>query len=549
MNSQSALCIVACLLLVLVIAGFYFYYGAFRHPFWASSFMILSACIPTIMVSGILPYDIALSMNTNENNTDLRLTITLEILYWVSFALTWIIVPFLVSYLSYSHTLSVKHRLFMVIRENLIIYGIAALLIFIALIIMIATKKLTIKTIPSMFVALSNGYGLVLLSLSYGFGFVAFPRYLWQSADPALKYKHKIDQLYKEINKCAHSVADADAALEHFRIAEENVEGDMATRFIALGKSRCDKLNLLKSALPIPDKFYTSQCTNKKINAVRKIDWKNCTETNIEDFLCLMDQTAESLDQCKNFIMAVSKQAEKALFAYKSAFSRKNISKIAKTGKRIFAVFIMIVVAICYWSEISLIPLKPQLNLFYHLSRMKISPSASQFFISFPIISFLYFIGGWTLVKARVGQFYRFIPHASNANTLNYWAILICRLGPTIGYHYMLQIGAKGTSFAKVMGVMDKVILIGDYWNYFSPILMILFSLFIGFDLWDKIKGFCCCCGEYAETFSIEEEKNLLLGEEVLRELSIDVNNWIEENPHLSVANINRQLNTEIDDI
>lgn len=435
----------------------------------------------------------------------------------------------------------------MVLRENLIFYGIAGILFAIAIIIMLATHKLKINTIPSLFVALSNGYGLVLLCIAFGYGFVELPRRLWLTADPGYGYRIKLNQMYKEINLCAESVANADASLDIYRIAEENINHDMISKFISLCKNKADRINLLKSSLPIPDKYYSSQPTNKMINVVRKTDWSTCTLSNIEDFLCLLDQTAEALDQCKNFVLATSKQAERALYDYKSSFSNKIKPKITKIFKKILSIILIVIFGIiCCWGEVTLVFSKPQINLLYAITNSGIPIGTKQALFTFPYISFLLFIGGWTLINARVGSFYRFIPHATNANTLNYWAVLICRLGPTIGYHYLLQIGVPKTSFGEVMGIMDDVSFIGDYWNYLSPILMIIVGIFVGFNLWAKIKNCCSCFGNYLDTFTNEEEKNIQLGEEVLKELSIDASNWIEENPRLSVSSILKSYESEL---
>jgi hypothetical protein len=429
--------------------------------------------------------------------------------------------------------------LWMVLRENLIFYGITGGLALLFIIIMLAYDRLTLSSIPSLCIALGNGYGLLLLCVVLGYGFIQLPKTIWQDADPANKYKRRVNQLFKEVRKCANAVADADATLNHWDIARNNMNDDMAGKYVKLGNPRSRKLNLLKSSLPIPEKYYDAECTNKKITKIEKIDWKNCSESDIEDFFCLMDKTAEALDQCKNFVMSTAHEAEVALSAYRSSSKHQKTTSIKKTAKRAFCVFLIAIISLCYWGEISLIFKKPQISIFYQISRVPMSPVVGQMFITFPIITFILFVGGWALVNVRIGSHYRFIPHASNANTLNYWAILLCRLGPTIGYHYMLQIDATKTSFVKVMGIIDKVIFIGESWNYISPILMIIVSIFVGFDLWDKLKAFCSCClADFDEDFSTSIEKGLQTGEEILRELSFNVNNWIEENPSFSVINI-----------
>ena len=545
MDSQAICCIITCLVLIAVVTIFYWHFGAFRQPPWASIFEIFSACIPVIMVCGILPYDISLSFFGEDEGTKKTLEIVLNVLYWTSFLLTWVIVPVAVSYLSYSHSISVRHRIWMVVRENLIFYGIAGGLVVVLIIAMIAAGTLKIKTLPKQLieicVALGNGYGLLLLCAALGYGFVQLPISIWQNAEPSTKYKRMLNELFKETKNCAAAVADADAALEHWRKMRENIGGEKADKYLDLGKPRAEKLNQLKSNLPIPDRYYTSQCTNKKIINVRKINWSECTDANIEDFFCLMDQTAETLDQCTNFVNHCAENAENALKAYKESIE-ENKSPVKKYLKRIGCIVLALCILVCYYGEISLIFSKPEINIFYLIIHSKMSPLVGQIIVTFPILCFLSFIGGWTLKEVRIGSFYRFIPNASNGNTLNYWAILLCRLGPTIGYHYMLQIKSTKNAFVSVMGVMDNVIFVGKSWNYISPVLLLIISLFVAFNIWDRLKV-CCkcgcsCCNDHSVDFYLASAKDLETGEEILKELSENVNQWIAQSPSYSVINI-----------
>lgn len=547
MDGQGIICLFSCLLLIIIVAVFYWWYGAFRHPIWASSFMILSACIPVVIVSGCLPYDISLKLFGHNLETPSALFISLEILYWVSFVLTWVIVPVAVSWLSYSHTLSMKHRIWMVIRENLIFFGIAGGLVVIFVIVMLATKRLTVQGLFGLAIALGNAYGLILFCFAFGFAFVKLPLNIWRYSDPMFKYKSSIYQLFKETRRCASAVADADAALEHWKRMQDNIQGAMANHFLELGKPRAENISFLKSALPIPDRFYTSTCTNRKINAVRKIDWANCTEANIEDFFCLMDQTAHALDQCTNYVNHTAAAAEKALANYKKSFESGVKNSFSKVMIRAFDIALMVLIVICIYNEIPMIFGKQQYTIWNLISKIKMPGYIGQICITFPIISFYLFIGAWALVNLRIGSFYRFITHASNANTLNYWAILLCRLGPTIGYHYMLQVGATEGAFVKVMGTMDKVYFIGNTFNYISPVIMVITAIFVLFNLWDRIKRHLCCKRFHTlpSDVSFATTKDLQVGEEVLCELSLSAKEMIESNTAFQAVNLGGQMNDE----
>jgi hypothetical protein len=66
-------------------------------------------------------------------------------------------------------------------------------------------------------------------------------------------------------------------------------------------------------------------------------------------------------------------------------------------------------------------------------------------------------------------------PHYfTNADTLNYFAVVLCRLGPTIRFHSVTQIGAKQSELVNVMGKMEKIVFIDDKWNVYAPISILL---------------------------------------------------------------------------
>ena len=137
------------------------------------------------------------------------------------------------------------------------------------------------------------------------------------------------------------------------------------------------------------------------------------------------------------------------------------------------------------------------------------------------------FIGSWTLRHFRIGSFFRFIVGHTNSNTLNYFSIILCRLGPTIGFHYMQQIGAYDSEFQKVMGVMNVVVFIGTKWNIYAPILLILVMIGTVFHIYERIMF---ALGNEIVTYdeSIMNMNSLQNGEEVLCELEPDAKNLVD---------------------
>lgn len=529
---------------IAVMVFFFYYFGAFKHPWVVSLTMVVSASIPIIMVIGILPYDLSLCMFGSSDEPHKALRMILEILYWVSFVLTWAVVPIMVSFLGYSHSITLKHRIWMTIRENLIFYGCAGGVVVIGVVILLATKSMTIENLLPLGIALANGYGLIVLCLCLGFGVIEMPRLLWQTAKAHFRYFFYLHRIAKETELCATAVADGDAASNHCTNAETHLSGKCRDMYEERGKPRMIKLNQVKSEIPIPDRYCNAQSNNKLIEKVNKIDWEKCTESQLEDFFQLLDNTTLKIEQAGSYVQDSAKQAYRALYDY-----TKRGHELKAILRKIGSILIGILMAIVVWCEITLM-FNIKFSLFYILSHMAMPQVVSILLVSTPILSFILFVGSWTLTKLRLGSFFRFIKGATNANSLNYFAILISRVGPTIGFHYLNQIGATGSQFNKVMGKMNVVIFIGDQWNLYSPILMLVVMVFAAFNIVDRILA---CFGK--ERFSFDMVSNnyetLAAGEEILSELDSDARELVESGFSFSQIaekekiNISRDNNTE----
>ena len=504
---------------VLVIL-FFKYYGAFKHHWVVWILMLTSAIIPFVLVIGILPFDITMSFYDPKTNKK-TLNIILSFFYWFSFVLTWVINPIVVSYLRYPHSLTLKNRIWLTIRENLIFWGVILGVIIIGIFILIVSKNFSFSNLIPLAIALANGYGLCLLCLCLGFGFVSFPKKMWLLANPATAYIYSLQKISKETKLCASTIADGDAAIELCQIASTSIRTDLKPIFMDVGIERMKKLQSIKDSLPIPKRYQTGKSKNKKIKKFQKVKWKYLSESQLSEFFALLDSTIVNIEQTTSYVLKASNQALTALKIYNSDFSTTAIIL-----KRISTILIALCNIIFLWGEICLM-FKPKLSLFNFISHLKMPQIVHLTCVTAPVLSYLMFIGSWSLKNLRLGSFFRFIPGATNANTLNYFSIILCRLAPTIGYHYLQQIEAYHCEFQKVMGAMDVVVFIGNKWNIYSPILLILVMTFVFFDLFNKIANFCGIQRYTFDTSTIDY-KFLENGEEVLCELQPEASEIIQ---------------------
>ncbi|KAK8863765.1 LMBR1 domain-containing protein 2 [Tritrichomonas musculus] len=509
------------ILSIVLVTLFFKRFGAFRL-FWVVWFMmLLSAIIPYVMVVGILPYDISRCLFGKIATNSKELHLVLDILYWTSFVLTWAINPLLVSYLRYPYSIGIKRRIWLTIRENLIFWGLILAAVFVGVIILFITNLMTISNILPLAISLANGYGLLVLCVTLGYGFIQMPRTIWQKANPASAYLYCLQDISQQTSVCSTTVADCDALLVLCQNGKDLLRGEKKKIWNDKGEPKLNHLIEIKQSLPIPERCKQGESKNKKIKKLRKLEWANFTHSQLEDVFELLEDITQNIEATSSYVSDASKKALRYLRLYNH---KLNIPLVIL--KRIFAIIVLLVNLCCLWSEITLM-FNIKLSLFYMLSHLQIPQIINIVFISTPILAYLMFVGSWTLRHFRIGSFFRFIVGHTNSNTLNYFSIILCRLGPTIGFHYMQQIGAYDSEYQKVMGVMNVVVFIGTKWNLYAPILLILIMIATVFQLFERIMF---ACGKDIVTYdtAIMNVKSLQDGEEVLCELESDAKNLID---------------------
>ena len=534
------------LISITLVIIFCYYFGVFHLPIYAYILIIINASIPVVMVSGLLPLDISLCLFGSTPKKSKGLKTIFEVLYWASFLLTWVLVPVVVSWLRYSHTISAGTRIRLIIRENVIFYGVAVTVIVIALIIVFCSKEdFTFADIPSLGISLTTAYGLLLLCLLNGYSLIEYPRRLWKFSNARYYYLYNLSKISIEAEIYGKAINEG-LSLDHIL---QTVRDDFSINerreniFKEHGLPRQQDLNDQTSKISILEECYTEapdpkKKKTKRMKKLEGITWKECDDKDFEDLFSLVDDTVINIKDSYASLQYAGHEAAQALETYNKLKNEKKRAKIKTILMKISAICIAIINAICVWSEICLM-FNNKLSLFYIISHAKVNPTIAELFITGPIVGYLLFVGGWGLINLRISSFYRFIPNRTSANTLNYWAILISRLGPTIGFHYLKQIGAEGSKLVEVMGKMEKVVFIGDKWNIFSPILLIIVLIIVGFEIIQKIR--INLCSNYRQMSEMDIQM-LRKGEAILKKLQPDSEKLLNDNwSYLNVKSLTEE--------
>ncbi|OHT03112.1 hypothetical protein TRFO_06753 [Tritrichomonas foetus] len=530
MTYELFVTVLICVAVSIFVTMFFRHYGVFRFPPASVLILLINACIPFIMVIGLLPYDVSLSLFGSLPTYRHSLLVAFQVFYWVSNIMSFVIAPVTVYALSYSRTISRKHRIFMAIYDNIIFYVIVLAMVIIGLIILMANGTLTLSSIPSLIVALTNMYGLLIFCFLMGYGLVKYPENLWKMSEPKPRYFYYLKRIAHENHVLKRAVSNGRRVLELCFKTREFTVGEVHELYNVQGIPREAELTRLTYELP---NNFEEDFHHKDVDRMQQINWEVATIQNMEDFFILMDQVSESITQANKYIVYSGEQASKALHEMCDLRDGSFRAKSKIILLKISAVLTAIMSVIVLWGELVRMFL-PDISVFHQLSHLKISPAISILFITTPILMFQTYIGSWSLTHVRIGSFFRFIEGATNVRTLYYWTSVISKLLPTIGYHYLTQIEATQSQFVEVMGVMDKIPFLGRELVTYSPIVLFFIIACVVLNVWDKILIFV---GLKKLTFNDKEfnEADMLKGEDLLRNIDPDVDRILMEDTNLCV--------------
>lgn len=142
---------------------------------WLASFSIVV----------LLPYDVYLSKSTEETMHGVWRGI-----YYSIQILTWLLLPVAQEYET-AGEFTVRARLRTAIVNNLIIYGIFAVLGALFLLYLYLKDQLHVQELAPLGMAASNAFGMFLVVIFLSHGLVAVPRALWREKKMEIKLKQK----------------------------------------------------------------------------------------------------------------------------------------------------------------------------------------------------------------------------------------------------------------------------------------------------------------------------------------------------------------------
>ncbi|EAY15600.1 LMBR1-like conserved region family protein [Trichomonas vaginalis G3] len=502
----------------------FWYFGAFYLPWYIPSILFLALLVAIFQVFGILPLDASWVLFGSDPTKIPKgllnvISKSYSPLYWISFVLGWVVTPTITSFYTYNYGLTWGSKIWYAIRYNIYWYLWAAFLVFIGLGILIVTKTLTFGMLPILLKALSTAYGLILICLLLGHGFIALPIRLWRFANVEVKKKYHLFEVAMVSRNAAQAIYDARSIIEILETAPSKAVRLYAQLFEKNLKPSVETMRYFLNLNLLPEqRHYTGLKLGKHAQKIKDVKFNIALRSDLEDVLYHTDEITKALSSACVELFTEAKTANSCIKALNS--------KTRSTTRIIFLRLLSIITALFsaayLWGELT-ISFKPKYSPFYQLCHIKVPKWISELFITFPILLILCTFGTWSLTKVRLGSYFKFIPHGTNDLTFYFFVVILGRLAPTIGYHYLMQVGGEDSPTYQFMNDIKTIKVLGDCWKFAAPIIMLLTSILVMFRIWDRLMH---SLGVKRFTFdndlSLFNDSTIREGESILEAMNVD---------------------------
>jgi len=460
------------------------------------------------------------------------------LVYWTSQFLTWLVLPFIQSYVC-AGDFTIPGKMKRAVVENGIYYASYLVLFCCLLIYIIASPNIhfDISQLKILIITCSNTWGLFLLILLLGYGLVEVPRNWWRCSHVAMETNRNYFKLSKLSTEKQEATENYEDLLEEIKQISSCVNYSHPYRkFINIIISKC------------PDDFQQSlldnnsdDVTNMTSQSRRNSDVIERSVPSEAGFVKLHKQLLQSSDtlrrttvqykicmdkclQLENIQRNINNQADrvwkadssllasnsdiKEPFIIRKFFSLKMKWKfyceIQPMFRRIFSIMLMVLTVLVIWSECTFFNEHPVLSLFAIFINLAKS-NYHYFYIelaSIVVIFYLCYCAYFTVFRMKIFNYYYIANHhQTNESSLIFVGMMLCRLTPPLCLNFLglihldtgIEITDKirvETAYTQIMGHLELIPFISEGFNVYFPILVLLLCVCTYFEVGSRMLKF-----------------------------------------------------------
>ena len=506
-------------------------YASFRNtPWYVTAFTILGWFLSFGIVI-LLPMDMTMTyVARNGNDIPMGSLIMIwRILYWLTFALCWAVIPLLQGYVvagEFSFFMKVRSA----IISNAIFYVAAAAFVGVVILYLAIIGGFTRwLDISNLAMSLANAWGLSLLVGLLGYGLVDIPRRIFRRSNPKLQMRFCLFELAQLEESRNQAEGDLDDILHEIAQVDDSVSaGDpLRPRVLQIlslvpqlrparvGPGRVLDVSSAASASALSPASTATRVSYAALAALHsRLKFaqhqvaanQRLWHATLEKSFDLQDRLSNATHPSSPFYISTIRKApsdsqtgwQKTLlyleWQWKCRWERVLLFLLG-----IACLLLSLVIAV---SECVFWYLSPPLSPLYYVTveAASLSSLLLEAVVLIPI-GYMAICAYTSLFRLKLFSYYNLIPGGcSDSNSLLFSSAYICRLVAPMGYNYLNLVHETKyfdppslTAFSVVMGEMDMSSLasslgvLGKYFNLFVPILIVIVMVITVFSLFSRL--------------------------------------------------------------
>ncbi|PSC73983.1 LMBR1 domain-containing 2-like protein A [Micractinium conductrix] len=475
--------------LVACAAGWALLWLPSRSTGWGVRLDVGLAWFAALAAVVLVPADVAAALTGRPNS---QLAVWWRAAYWYGFLAQVAVLPLHMEF-ARSGEFSVKARLLAAARTNLLYYAILLGVGLAGLVLLLFSGRLQPANVLGFCIAFSNAYGLVAAIFLLGFGLVAVPRQLWNTADPCggqRRVCHKAG-LQAERAQAAHrrlTAAVLAARRASALFAPHDPLRPLMDAVLALANSTGRRF-VLDSSVPEPEEVDLDIFDRSDLARLRRE-----LKAALKDWEREQALYAEAVEEHLHLQRVVAKlQAGPP----EGAPLRQHLAWLWQCHGHFWAYRLLAALAaLCSLAivvaEATIAGALPNLSVVS--AALHATSGASQFLTELLCFAFLAYpcaCAYYSLYRLGRFAFYRMVPRHTDAYSLCYSGLLMCRFAAPLAFNFMAAIALPESKDHDAPDVTDTVFyaefgqlmmrqpLIGWQFTTFAPALLVPYMLLL----------------------------------------------------------------------
>lgn len=437
-----------------------------------------------------------------------------RIVYWSSQLLTWLVLPLMQSY-TQAGEFTAWGKIKSSLWDNVIYYA-SYLFIAVILVIYIAMQPdlhLNWERTKAIAAAASNTWGLFVLVLMLGYGLVEVPRNCWNRSQKG----YQLTRAYFRVAKLMSEKSEAEETLDDVLLSVNHVstmigQSDLRRPLLEtiLGKIPLEMMERIQRRRGVEPDF-GSEAPNEKTltrlhrQVIRALQNGHRTEAQWADWTNhvfeLEDVNKNMVSNEHRFIHSLSRPPSRWLSKtiFNPTFEWYWKCLLSPLLLRFAAGMATVMSILIIWSEVTFFSMNPTLSVFAAFVNLA-NDNKNYLAIEAVCLATVFYLclcTYYTVFKMRVLDYYYLAGnHQSDEYTLLFSGALLCRLTPPLCLNFLslihmdshvLKSQVMETAYTRIMGHMDVVSIVSDYFNIYFPIALLVLTLATYFSLGTRL--------------------------------------------------------------